>query len=416
MPILLHVNELEPGMCLASNIVNRFNILLARGRKLTENDIKALRRKFPELTVQIIDPVLDQAVEFEDILKDQKISQEVRRNVASVVGRVSKTLSSGLALEADNISGIQKVIEEMVQYLQDNPITMAIIEQSHTWDEYLQEHCANVFYLSLVIGNTIRNYIKQERERLSAAKTLPNGMNITPLATAAIFHDIGMVGLEKLYQKAEPLSGEEIRQVKLHPQTGAAMLPESIDPMVKQIIRQHHENQDGSGYPEGLPGDQINIFARIMRVADAYSAAISTRPYQKAKSPHRVLYEMFYGDYRRFYDPQVLKIFASVIQPFQVGSKLTLKSGKTAVVVRYNRLDPFNPEVIVAFDELGDPLGRNELEGPFFLKDRADMQVAFFGKEDISYLNGVAHDTLSIPGTMREIIRSCTDMFELAYP
>ncbi len=416
MPILLHVNELEPGMCLASNIVNRFNILLAYGRKLNENDIKALQRKFPDLTVQIIDPVLDQAVEFEDTLKDQKISQEVRRNVASVVGKVSKNISSGLALESDNISGIQKVIEEMVQYLQDNPITMAIIEQSHSWDDYLQEHCANVFYLSLVVGNTIRNYIKQERERLSAAKIIQNGMNITPLATAAIFHDIGMVPLEKLYLKSEPLSEEEIGQVKAHPLTGAAMLPDAIDPMVKLIIRQHHENQDGSGYPEGLRGDETNIFARIMRVADAYTAAIATKIYQKAKSPHLVLYEMVYGNYRRFYDPMVMKIFASVIQPFQVGTKLKLKDGKTAVVVRYNRLDPFNLEIVVAFDELGDPLGKDELAGPFFLKGRADMQVAFFGKEDISYLNEIPQEEMPVPGALREFIRSCTDMFELAYP
>jgi HD-GYP domain-containing protein (c-di-GMP phosphodiesterase class II) len=416
MPILLHVNELEPGMCLASNIVNRFNILLAHGRKLNENDIKALQRKFPDLTVQIIDPVLDQVVEFEDTLKDQKISQEVRHNVATIVNKVSKNITSGLALESENISGIQKVIEEMVQYLQDNPVTMAIIEQSHSWDEYLQEHCANVFYLSLVIGNTIRNYIKQERERLSAAKNLQNGMNITPMAMAAMFHDIGMVPLEKLFQKTEPLTAEEIEQVKAHPVTGAAMLPEQIDPMVKLIIRQHHENQDGSGYPDELTGDQTNIFARIMRIADAYTAGVSTRIYQKAKSPHFVLYEMLHGRYRQFYDPMVLKIFASVIQPFQVGAKLTLENGKTAVIVRYNRLNPFNPEIIVAFDEWGDPLSKDDLDGPFYLNDRVDVRVATFGNEDVSYINAAAVDEIPVEPALQQISRTYSDMFELAYP
>ena len=301
-----------------------------------------------------------------------------------------------------------------MRYLEENPVTMAIIEQSHDWNSYLQEHSANVFYLSLVIGNTIRNYIKQERERLSAASSVRNAMNLTPLATASMFHDIGMTPIEHLYTKEGSLTEGEKGLIRKHPERGAEMLPDEIDPMVKLVIRSHHENQDGSGYPEGIPGDRINIFARIVRVADAYSAATASKVYQQAKSSIRVLYEMLYGPYQSFYDPMILKVFASVTQPLPIGAKLKLESGHWAVVIRHDRHNPFAPEIIMAFDEWGDPLGQEELQAPFFLGERADVKVVSFADEDISFLNGLSESPeMPVP---QQVTQSFSEIFDFAYP
>ena len=76
MPILLKVDDLEPGMVLANNIYNEFSVLLPHGRKLTEYDISALARKMPDKMIQVIDPVLDKMVEFEDNQHDQEVSTE----------------------------------------------------------------------------------------------------------------------------------------------------------------------------------------------------------------------------------------------------------------------------------------------------------------------------------------------------
>ncbi|MBN2376913.1 MAG: HD domain-containing protein [Sedimentisphaerales bacterium] len=414
MPIMLRVEELEPGMVLACSVMNEFSVLLAHGRKLNEFDIRALGRKLPEIMVQVVDPVLDEMVDFEDDSHDREVSLEVRRNISTVTKKVSQQVRMGVALDADNVAGMQKVIEEMMAYLQDNPVTMAVIEQSGGWSDYLQEHSANVFYLSLVIGNTLRNYVKQERERLSAARKLSNALNLTPLATAAMFHDIGMVPLEHLYDKEGPLSEEERALVRAHPTQGAAMLPEEIDPMVRLVIRQHHENMDQTGYPDQLPGDKINIFARIIRVADAYAAAISSKVYQNAKSPIPVLYEMLFGKYRSFYDPVVLKVFASITQPLPIGAKLKLDTGKWAVVVKHNRENPFKPMVMVAFDEWGDPLGRDELEEPFPLGERADIKVKSFGDEDISFLNTLEEQPGDIE--LAEVEQGLDTLLEFCYP
>ena len=76
MPILMHMNELEPGMILARNIMNRYSVLLPHGHRVKEKDIKSLGRVLPDASVYITDPLLDQEVEFDDDSEDQKISLE----------------------------------------------------------------------------------------------------------------------------------------------------------------------------------------------------------------------------------------------------------------------------------------------------------------------------------------------------
>ena len=415
MPILLKVDELEPGMVLANNIYNEFSVLLPHGRKLNEYDIAALQRKFPEMMTEVTDPFLDEMVSFENNQHDQEVSREVRKNIATVSKKVSQSLRTGVELKGPNVVGIQQVIEEMMEYLENNPVTMAIIEQSGNWSDYLQEHSSNVFYLSLVMGNTIRNYIKQERERLSAVKSISNAMNLTPLATAALFHDIGMTPLENLYKKEEPLTEQEKKLIRAHPVTGAEMLPEQIDPMVKLIIRSHHENQNGTGYPEKLSGDRINIFARIIRVADAYAAATAKKVYQKAKSQIQVLHEMLCGPFRQLYDPVVLKVFSSIMQPLPIGAKLKLESGLWAVVVRHNQGQPFQPDLVVAYDQLGDPFGPDQLIGPFTLGSRIDIRVVSFGDENIEFLNDLEQDNTEIDA--KELIKHAEQsIMDFSYP
>lgn len=427
MPILVRVKDLEEGMCLARNVVNNYSVLLPHGHVLTEKDLISLGRIMPDQMIHIIDPLLDQMVDFQDDSRDQEISREVRSNVAGVIDKVSSNVRSGVSLEAENVLGMQKVIQEMLKYLQENPVTMAIIEQSTGWDFYLQEHSANVFYLSLVIGNTIRNYVKKERERLSAAPFIRDAMKLTPLATASLFHDIGMVPLEKLYHKKGPLTDKEKILIRAHPQTGADMLPDGLHPMVRKVVYSHHENQNGTGYPEGITGDKITIFARILRVADAYAAAVADKPYCKGKPTATVLYEMLHGRFRPFYDPVILKVFSSMVPPFPIGAKLKLQSESGimwAVVVRQNTKDIFSPEIMVAYDEFGDPLPKEDLQPPFTLGSRKDLRLVSFSGEDISFLNRFIFETdhpqeaeVQEEGEEKEaVLQSYGDLFDFEYP
>gem|GEM_PF-1414833 len=106
------------------------------------------------------------------------------------------------------------------------------------------------------------------------------------LRIAAMFHDVGKVGVaDEILRKPGPLTEEEFEVIKKHSVTGAELIShvEGLDEIVPWI-RHSHESFDGSGYPDGLAGEQIPLASRIMLVADAFDAITSPRPYRSARS------------------------------------------------------------------------------------------------------------------------------------
>jgi len=135
-------------------------------------------------------------------------------------------------------------------------------------------------------------YSKGHSERVSgisvkiAKKLGLNKDEIETLRGACILHDIGKIGIEdKILQKADKLSSQEIKIMHKHPLVGANIIKplESFKNLLKPIL-QHHEKLDGSGYPQGLKGDEISFIARIICVADIFDALVTSRPYRKALS------------------------------------------------------------------------------------------------------------------------------------
>jgi putative nucleotidyltransferase with HDIG domain len=103
----------------------------------------------------------------------------------------------------------------------------------------------------------------------------------------ALLHDVGKIGIEdRILTKGGVLSEEEYTQMKLHPVIGAQIMSriEQLKEMLP-AIRWHHEAWNGSGYPDGLKGEQIPLSARIVGVADSFDAITTNRPYQRAYEP-----------------------------------------------------------------------------------------------------------------------------------
>jgi len=113
--------------------------------------------------------------------------------------------------------------------------------------------------------------------------------------------------------KPARLSEEEWKILKQHPQWGADIIRplESIRG-ARKIILHHHENFDGSGYPDGLKGEAIHIGARIMRIIDSFDAMCSNRPYKKTLSQQQAIKELerYSGTY---YDPEILDQFKEML-------------------------------------------------------------------------------------------------------
>jgi putative nucleotidyltransferase with HDIG domain len=112
------------------------------------------------------------------------------------------------------------------------------------------------------------------------------GVELDAIEIGALLHDIGKIGIpERILHKPGPLDDEEWKVMKEHPVISEYILSEvDLHPIVLQIARSSHERMDGAGYPDGLPGDQIPLPARIVLVADAFDALTSDRPYRSART------------------------------------------------------------------------------------------------------------------------------------
>jgi putative nucleotidyltransferase with HDIG domain len=164
-------------------------------------------------------------------------------------------------------------------------------------DPYTAGHSQRVADLSVAIGRQMQ---------------LPNA-DIETLRLGALLHDIGKIGVsDAVLRKPGTLTPEEFEQIKLHPTLGARILrPLKFLDAQLAIVELHHERPDGRGYPHGLKGDEIPLFARIVHVADAFDAMTSARAYRAARPVAAAVAELWRLIGVDF-DPQVVQAMAAL--------------------------------------------------------------------------------------------------------
>lgn len=135
------------------------------------------------------------------------------------------------------------------------------------------------------------------------------------LHRGSLLHDIGKIGVPVgILDKPGKLDDDEYQVVKTHPQIGARILePIAAYETIIPIVLQHHERYDGKGYPNGLSGDDIDIGARIVAVADVFDALKSDRPYRKGWPVERVI-GLITQEAGRQFDPKIVEAFLSIIK------------------------------------------------------------------------------------------------------
>ncbi len=141
------------------------------------------------------------------------------------------------------------------------------------------------------------------------------GAQIESMRTVGYLHDIGKIGVrDSILNKPGPLTREEYEIVKKHPSIGDSIVSElGLSPEERSIIRHHHERWDGTGYPDGLSGEQIPMLARIVSVVDAFDAMTSKRAYREAMSREEAIAELNRNRGKQF-DPCSLDAFLEVVK------------------------------------------------------------------------------------------------------
>jgi putative nucleotidyltransferase with HDIG domain len=185
---------------------------------------------------------------------------------------LSLTLVNKTALRIENNVLYEILYNNMVNSLK------ALVISIEARDPYTRFHSERVTAYALQIAEVL----KLSDEEKDAIKF------------GGYLHDIGKIGVKDgILLKPGPLSAEEMSEIRLHPIIGDNILkPLKFFLKEREIIRHHHEQYDGSGYPEGLAGEKIPILARVLAIADSYDAMNSSRPYRKAMTHDEAVAEI----------------------------------------------------------------------------------------------------------------------------
>jgi HD-GYP domain-containing protein (c-di-GMP phosphodiesterase class II) len=203
-----------------------------------------------------------------------------------------------------------------------------------TQDEYTYLHSVAVCTLMVALARTLQ---------LPAAQVRAAGL-------AGMLHDMGKVRIPlTVLNKPGRLSDEEFALMRRHPQWGHELLVEGggVPPLVLDVCLHHHEKIDGSGYPHGLPGASISLFAKMGAVCDVYDAITSARPYKGPWDPGEAVRQM--AQWKGHFDPLIFQAFVKTVGIYPIGGLVRLQSGRLGVVLEQGLLSLLTPKVKVFY-------------------------------------------------------------------
>jgi HD-GYP domain-containing protein (c-di-GMP phosphodiesterase class II) len=182
---------------------------------------------------------------------------------------------------------------------------LALSEAVEACDPYTRGHSARVARMAREVGL-----------RLDC-----DDAQLAVLALGGALHDVGKLAVrDEILNKPGPLSADEFREVRAHPEIGARMV--ALDSAVRSAlpaVLYHHEHWDGTGYPSGRAGTAIPLAARILCVVDSYDAMTSDRPYRAARAPDQAAVEVDRCAGMHF-DPEIARVFLAALESGAFGS------------------------------------------------------------------------------------------------
>jgi HD-GYP domain-containing protein (c-di-GMP phosphodiesterase class II) len=211
--------------------------------------------------------------------------------------------------------------------------------------DYLIDHTVKSTIIALIIGF----YIKLPPHRL------------IELGVASIFHEIGMIKLPvKVYLNSRSLSPVERKMIYSHPALGYNTLKNYGFPLAVSIAAlEHHERENGSGYPRNLTSGKISLYSKIISVACSYEAISSDRPHREARDGYTGMLELLKNEGKQ-YDDTIIRALVYSLSIYPIGLYVLLSNGKKGQVVDVNPENPRFP-VVQIFGEL-NPDGKNKTQ------------------------------------------------------
>ena len=340
--LLMPINMCHPGMRLAKNIYNDDGmVLLAVNVELTQ-------RLIDRLFTYGIDYIYIEDSRTNDIIQEDIIQDETRtKAVPEIRNTFKKVMEDSNKRGAVNYYDIGRnfrdVMKMIIDDLSAHQGAMVMLNNMNVKDNYLFQHSVNVSIYAIMLGISY-GYSRE---------------NLETLGLGALLHDIGKTKVPLRYssQAFAIDSEQEFTEMKNHTTYGFNILKDepNIPLLSAHCALQHHERINGSGYPRGIQGTEINEFAKWIGLVDSYDAMTTTRVYRRPLLPHEAMEQLFTGS-GTMYDQSQIALFRDKIAIYPLGITVRLNTGEYGIVSKLNVDVPHRPIVRVLQDESGQEL------------------------------------------------------------
>lgn len=290
------------------------------------------------LTVQEIDDILEKLKnETKGQIRYGYSNKEAIENITEKINQASKQVElifSNIMLgEELNLSTLEKEILPVISQASEIPHIYYLFYELNKTEEYTFKHTICVGIISLMIGKWLKLSDDELRE----------------LAIGATLHDIGKTRIDPyILNKKGKLTKEEYEEVQLHTSYGYEILRkiDQLSDRVALIALHHHEREDGRGYPKGLVGNQIDLFSKIVAIADMFHAMLSRRAYQEPLTFYTALRQLQDHAFGKL-DANITLLFLYKLMDSMIGRTVMLSDGSIGRIIMVDRYDPLRTLVQV---------------------------------------------------------------------
>lgn len=325
----MDVSTLVIGQTLGRNIYDsNGQLLLLKGTVMEEHHIQKLKLSYNEIFI-----LAEQA----NICNENNYEEDKNTNLAVVFDEVTYIFRDLMYKISQGHSVKKNEVEESVKLLYPEVMNtnniLKHLRNLRNKDEYTLQHSVSVSTIAMKLGQAMK--ISQEA--------------VKNLAVAGLLHDIGkcQVPLEIL-NKPGPLNPDEFKEIQKHPLYGYKIVNELgyNDRGIVTAVLQHHEHQDGKGYPFRIIGKNIHEYSSIIAVADVFDALTSDRVYRPRISIFQAVNEIIKNTFGHL-EPMVSKRLVTYILDIAPGENVILNTGEQGTIVLIDDVEPTRPMVRV---------------------------------------------------------------------
>lgn len=324
------VSQLKPGEKMVENVLTkRGGVLFNKGKIVTDKDIEILKA-FLISSVSIESKANEQETVKEQVVEETVSSVHPFIEQYHKMLVLLKKVFTSVSGQNPPILEIRTQLEALIQHI-DYYRILTFAPRVFNLQDY-------IYHNSIMVSLTSYNLAKWHG--------LPS-KDLMPVALAGLLHDIGNAKVDaSILFKPNKLTIDEIEDMKKHTVIGYNLLKNvtAINEGVKLAALQHHEREDGSGYPIGIKGDQIHLYSKIVAIADIFHAMTSNRYHKKGASPYLVLDQLFNESFGKL-DPALVQTFIQKVTQFHNGVLVKLNDNRMGEIVFSDRTHPTRPWV-----------------------------------------------------------------------